>query len=148
MDNAQIYAALSAIVRLARLNLQQQAATMGATQFISCAALLPAWQPGPYTTGQAVNHNGQPWRCLQDHDSTGNDTWSPGAAPSLWGAYHSTTAKWALPWVAPTGAHDAYQAGEYMIWTDGQTYRCTTDNTVHSPDVLPQSWECQQNGDE
>ena len=102
MDNTQIYAALAAVVRMARLNLQQQAATMSATQVISCAALLPDWQPGPYTTGQAVNHNGQPWRCLQDHDSTGNDTWSPGAAPSLWGEYHSTTAKWALPWLAPT----------------------------------------------
>ena len=81
MDNTQIYAALSAAIRLARLNLQQQAAMMGATQVISCAALLPDWQPGAYTTGQVANHNGQPWRCLQDHDSTGNDTWSPVPPP-------------------------------------------------------------------
>ena len=45
------------------------------------------------------------------------------------------------PGLPPTGAHDAYQTGEYMIWTDGQTYRCTTDNTVWGPDTLPSAWE-------
>lgn len=136
----KIEAVLSAAVRLARLNLQKHAPEMTSTQVISCAALLPAWAQGPYTAGQVVSHNGQPWRCLQAHDSSGDAAWAPGIAPSLWGAYHSTVAKWALPWVAPTGAHDAYQAGEYMIWTNGQTYRCTTDNTVWGPDTLPSAW--------
>ena len=42
---------------------------------------------------------------------------------------------------AQEGAHDAYQAGEYMIWADELTYKCLADATVHGPDVLPGSWE-------
>lgn len=32
------------------------------------------------------------------------------------------------------GAHDAYQTGEWMIWTDGKPYRCTQNATVWGPD--------------
>ena len=41
----------------------------------------------------------------------------------------------------PTGAHDVYQAGEYMRWVDGLIYRCKVDATVHGPVALPGSWE-------
>lgn len=71
----------------------------------------------------------------------GNEVWAPGAAPALWAPYHATSAKWALPWMAPTGAHDAYQAGEYMRWADGLIYRCKVDATVHGPVALPSAWE-------
>lgn len=139
----KIEAALSAAVRLARLNLQKHAPEMTSTQVISCAALLPAWAQGPYTAGQVVSHNGQPWRCLQAHDSSGDAAWAPGVAPSLWGPYHSRSYRWALPWIAPTGAQDAYQTGEYMVWTDGQVWLCCQDATVHGPDLLPQAWAAQ-----
>ncbi|MFR8332122.1 MAG: hypothetical protein ACLU9S_06985 [Oscillospiraceae bacterium] len=44
-------------------------------------------------------------------------------------------------YVAPTGAHDAYQADEYMRWTNGGLYLCKQDNTVWSPAELPEAWE-------
>ena len=70
------------------------------------------------------------------------DAWAPGVAHSLWAPYHATSAKWALPYVAPTGAHDAYQADEYMRWTNGGLYLCKQDNTVWSPaGELPEAWE-------
>ena len=54
--------------------------------------------------------------------------------------YHGTTQETARAWAEPTGAHDAYKAGEYMIWTDGAVYRCVSD-TVYSPEAYAQAWE-------
>lgn len=39
-----------------------------------------------------------------------------------------------------TRAHDMYKSGEYMIWTDGNTYRCKQD-TNFSPTEYAQAWE-------
>ena len=136
-----IYAALEAMARRAARDARAAAPTAQADDVIADMALLLPWKPGAYAVGNVRTHGGQPWRCCQAHDSTGNDSWAPGAVPALWAPYHATSAKWALPWVAPTGAHDAYQAGECMIWTDGQCYRCKADATAHGPDALPQVWE-------
>lgn len=135
-----MYAALAAMARRAARDARAAAPTAQADDVIADTALLLPWAPGKYAVGDVRTHAGQPWRCCQAHDSTGNDAWAPGAAPALWAPYHATTSKRALPWVAPTGAHDAYQAGEYMRWTDEQIYRCTADATVHGPDVLPSAW--------
>ena len=43
-------------------------------------------------------------------------------------------------YVQPTGAHDAYQAGQGVTW-NGQRYRSLIDANVWSPDVYPQGWE-------
>lgn len=131
---------LEDLVRMVRILATEKAPTMASDEVIGVAAVLPLWKEGKHTAGSVVQQDGQPWRCLQDHDSTGNPTWCPGVAPSLWGAYHATTATRALPWQAPTGAHDAYNKGEYMVWTDGVTYLCDRDATVHDPDVLPAAW--------
>lgn len=131
---------LEDLVRMVRILATEKAPAMAADNVIGVAAVLPIWKEGQHAAGSVVQHDSQPWRCLQDHDSAGNPTWCPGVAPSLWGAYHATTATRALPWQAPTGAHDAYKRGEYMVWTDGVTYLCNTDGTVHGPDVLPAAW--------
>ena len=47
--------------------------------------------------------------------------------PSLWKPWHSRKPEYALPWEQPTGAHDMYKAGEYMIWTDGTVKKCIQD---------------------
>ena len=136
-----IYKALEAMARRAARDARVAAPTAPADDVIADMALLMPWEPGNYAVGNVRTHGGQPWRCCQAHDSTGNDSWAPGAVPALWAPYHAASARWALPWVAPTGAHDAYQAGEYMRWPDGLIYRCKADATVHGPDVLPQAWE-------
>lgn len=131
---------LEDLVRMVRILATEKAPDMAADDVIGVAAVLPPWKEGSHTAGNVVQHNGQPWRCLQDHDSTGNADWCPGKAPSLWGAYHARSAARALPWQAPTGAHDTYNKGEYMVWSDGVTYLCNTDATVYGPDVLPAAW--------
>lgn len=98
------------------------------------------WKPGAYVIGDVRSYEGIPYKCVQAHNSTGNDTWTPDATPALWMQYHGTSPETARPWIAPAGAHDMYKAGEYMIWTDGLTYHCLMD-TVYSPTAYAQAWE-------
>ena len=99
---------------------------------------IPEWEEGVYVIGDVRQYDGQPKICVQAHDSTGNGTWNP-TVGSLWAPYHAKSAEYALPWIRPTGAHDMYKANEYMIWTDGKTYKCTLD-TVYSPTEYTQAW--------
>ena len=104
------------------------------------AELLRIWQPGPFVVGDVRMYAGIPYRCVQAHDATGNPDWTPDTVPALWMQYHGTSAETARVWVQPTGAHDIYRAGEYMIWTDGQVYKCLSD-TAYSPGEYGQAWE-------
>lgn len=136
--------ALAAALRRIKREAIAAAPTADPDDVIADAALLQPWVPGNYTTGDVRVQNSYPYKCCQAHDSTDNPDWDPATNRALWVPYHATTAKWALPYAAPTGAHDAYQDGEYMVWTDGQIYRCNTDNTVWGPDTLPGAWEVVQ----
>lgn len=113
---------LESAIRLNRILMLQtlQAGKLTPTQIIACDGLLEEWAPGTYKVGDVRNFAGQTWQCCQDHDSTETPDWTPTAAPALWAAYHAADPAHARPWVAPTGAHDAYQAGEVMVWTDGK----------------------------
>jgi hypothetical protein len=101
---------------------------------------LRKWKPGVFAVNDVRMHIGIPYKCVQAHDSTANEAWSPDATPALWMQYHGTSKETARAWVQPTGAHDMYKANEYMIWTDGNTYRCVMD-TVYSPADYAAVWE-------
>ena len=58
--------------------------------------------------------------------------------------YHGTDKTTARNWIAPTGAHDMYKKGEWMIWTDGSLYECLSD-TTYSPIDYAAAW--QKDGD-
>lgn len=114
-------------------------------EIIDLAPLLQPWQAGTassvisYKVGDVRTYNGQIWKCVQAHDHHGEPGWEPGTS-SMWGAYHATDAKHALPWTKPTGAHDMYQMGEFMIWTDNNVYECI-QATDHSPEEYAQAWK-------
>lgn len=97
------------------------------------------WKPGSYSAGDVRMYENIPYKCVQAHDSTENPDWYPPAVPALWMQYHGTSRETARPWVSPTGAHDQYLAGEWMIYTDGETYECLS-NTVYAPDAYPAAW--------
>lgn len=139
LDTNMMRAVGTLLARQARARAKEPDAA--ANEVIDLTPLLKPWTPGSYAIGDIVVYEGQPRRCCQAHDSADNPDWSPASAPALWAPYHATDRAHALPWVSPTGAHDAYQAGEYMIWSDGAVYRCKIDATVHDPDVLPGGWE-------
>ena len=106
---------------------------------INAKELILPWQEGKYVIDDVRVWEGQPRRCCQAHDSTGNSEWTPAVA-SLWASYHGTTATTALPWVAPTGAHDIYLVNEYMIFIDNKTYKCL-QNTNFSPTEYAAAWQ-------
>lgn len=112
----------------------------------SYTAAVREWKEGAYAVGDVRMYQGVPYKCVQGHDSTANPGWTPEATPALWMQYHGTTPESARPWIAPTGAHDMYKAGEYMIWTDGKTYKSKMD-TAYSPTDYPQAWEDQSGGE-
>lgn len=111
------------------------------TEMLAAETIFDPWTEGSYQLNDVRKHDGQLWRCCQAHDSTGNPGWYPGAVAALWAPYHTTNPEDAKPYIAPTGAHDAYQTGEVCVWTDGKVYRCKADATVHDPATLPASWE-------
>ena len=99
-----------------------------------------AASPVMYTAGDVRKQNDIPYRCAMTHTHHGEADWDPAHAPSLWAAYHGTSPETARPWTAPTGAHDQYLAGEYIIYTNGNTYKCKM-NTIYSPTDYAQAWE-------
>ena len=106
-------------------------------------AAVREWKEGAYVVGDVRMYHGAPYKCVQAHDSTANPTWTPEATPALWMQYHGTTPESARPWIAPTGAHDIYKAGEYMIWTDGRLKKAKMD-TAYSPVDFAQAWEASE----
>lgn len=122
--------------------LKQVAESEGKTLGIACMALFPTYiQNKQHDSGEVATHpdTGYPYECMTAYDGTVQQGWTIDNR-TLWKPWHSRKAEYALPWEAPTGAHDMYKAGEYMIWTDETVRRCKTD-TDRGPDVLPDNWE-------
>lgn len=114
--------------------------TSAVNDVIDVAPLMPVWSMGVWEKDSVLTYNDIPYRVLQQHDSTGNPSWTPDATPALFAPLHATDAAHALPYCAPTHAGDAYNAGEYVIYGE-DVYLCKQDATVWSPDVLPSAWE-------
>lgn len=108
---------------------------------IACCGIFPTWEAGNYIVGDVTTdpNTGYPYECMTAHDSTVNTDWTIDVR-TIWKPWHSRKKEYALPWEAPTGAHDMYKSGEYMIWTDGTVKKCLRD-TNFSPDEYPQAWE-------
>lgn len=120
---------------------EKLAASEDKTLAIACMAFFEPWTPGVYAAGDIRTDpaTGYPRECIFAHDSKANPGWTITTA-TLWKPYHSRKREFALPWEAPTGAHDIYKAGEYMIWSDHCVYRCKAD-TNFSPKDHTGVWE-------
>lgn len=119
--------------------------SMTADQTITVAALYDDWSEGSYQVGdiRLAWYGGahQLWKCRQAHDTgTYPDITPDGTAwRTFWIPFHGTSPETAQDWIAPSGAHDQYESGEYMIW-NGQTYKCLSA-TVYTPEEYAQAWE-------
>lgn len=109
------------------------------TLVIATSEYFKEWTPSNYNAGDIRTSNGKPYECILAHDSTANPTWDI-SVRTLWKPYHSRKKEYALPYEAPTGSHDIYRVGEYMLWTDGEIYLCKED-TNYSPTDYKQAWE-------
>lgn len=118
---------------------------------LKVSGLCDDWASDSYEVGDIYNtHAGgslgsewdQTWECFQAYDNAtypdivpGNSAWYTFNRP-----LHGKSVETARPFVPVQGAHDMYRAGEYMIFTDGKTYRCKSD-TNFSPTDYPNAWE-------
>ena len=109
---------------------------------IQCMALFPTYiQNKQHDSGEVATHpeTGYPYECMTAYDGSVQQDWTIDNR-TLWKPRHSRKKEYALPWEAPTGAHDMYKAGEYMIWTGGVIKKALRD-TNFSPDEYPADWE-------
>lgn len=84
-----------------------------------------------YPKDWTVSHGGKTWVSL-----TPANVWKPGAS-----GWREIVAEGAAPeWVQPTGAHDAHQTGDRVMF-EGAEYVSLIDGNVWSPTAYPQGWE-------
>ena len=125
-----------------------QTAAVAALRFVvadndrlAAGALYPKWIEGEHAAEELYTARGQVWECIQAYDNAVYPDIVPGGA--AWGTFHrplhATTPEQARPFVAPTGAHDIYKAGEYMT-LDGVLWKCLQD-TAYSPAEYAAAWE-------
>lgn len=112
------------------------------TAIIEGESKIPAWRQGPYqTVGAPVQYEGQVYKVWQAHDSTGNESWNPRDAVSLFDICHTKDPAKAKPYQAPSGSRGLYQNGECMIWTDGKVYVSGIDNNAYTPESYAAGWK-------
>ena len=121
-------------------------------QRLRASGLYADWAAGVYKTGEVFNTRAgvhaegdewdQTWEVFQDYDNSiypdivpGNSAWYTFNRP-----LHGKSPEIAWPVVPVQGTHDMYRAGEYMIYTDGLTYKCLSDTNFSPEDYAP-AWE-------
>ena len=137
--DSKFYDALASAVYLAKTLLPNM---MDDDQRIRASGLYAEWTAGNHAKGDIYNAIGQTWECYQAYDNAVYPDIVPGG--TAWLTFnrplHGKTKETARAWVTPTGAHDIYRVGEWMIWTDGMVYRCKQD-TNFSPADYAAAWE-------
>ena len=84
-----------------------------------------------YTVGQLRNYGEKLYRCVQAH--TSQIGWEPDKAASLWAPGADPAEAWPA-WSQPTGAHDAYGAGD-RVSHNGKHWTSDADGNVWEPGV-------------
>ena len=124
------------------LELRANASQLTDTEIIDQELFIPTWREGQQVLNAVVQYEGQVYRVLQAHDSTGNSAWNPAATPALFGVCHTTNAAKAKPWVAPSGTSGMYYLDECYIDGNGIVWRQTYDGgNVYDATTLPERWE-------
>ena len=95
--------------------------------------------------GWVVTHRGRRWRALHPtHVEPGDPALDPAIVAQVWedlGPIDGEEPEPDVPaWVRPTGAHDAYQAGDRVTF-EGQVYESVIDGNTWSPAEHPAGWQ-------
>lgn len=94
--------------------------------------VFPAWVVDTaYSAGDRRRHGGILYKCVQSH--TSQDGWEPPNVPALWTRIGDPGEEWP-EWVQPTGAQDAYSAGDKVSHVD-KHWTSDVDNNVWEPGV-------------
>lgn len=113
-------------------------------QAMEVVAIYDPWTLGKfYAVGDfciyGINSVGDPqlYKVISAHTSQAD--WPPDTAVSLFVAVGLDGDGYPV-WSQPSGAHDAYNAGDIVNY-NGILYRSLIDGNVYSPDTCPAGWE-------
>ena len=127
-----------------RRALQLFSGSLSDEQAMEVVAIYDPWQIGRfYSAGEfctyGTNSVGDPqlYKVISAH--TSQVDWPPDRATSLFVAVGLDDNGYPV-WSQPSGAHDAYNAGDIVNY-NGVLYRSLIDGNVYSPDAYPAGWE-------
>lgn len=103
----------------------------------------PEWRCGvAYQLNERIRYNGVLYKVIQAHTSQAD--WTPDVAVSLFVRLSPESEDddpTTIPeWVQPTGAEDAYNTGDRVMF-DGVVYESLVDGNVWSPADYPAGWQ-------
>lgn len=117
---------------------QQALAALSDEDAMKFQILFPEFQPGvEYNEGDRVVYNGRFYKVVQGHLS--QEDWNPEAAASIF-ARIGNPAEEFPEFIQPTGAHDAYAAGDKVTF-EGAKYESLMDANIYSPAAYPAGWQ-------
>ena len=117
---------------------QQALAALSDEDAMKFQILFPEFQPGvEYNEGDRVVYNGRFYKVVQGHLS--QEDWNPEAAASIF-AIIGNPAEEFPEFIQPTGAHDAYAAGDKVTF-EGAKYESLMDANIYSPAAYPAGWQ-------
>ena len=127
-----------------RRAVQKFAASLDDEAAMEVATIYDPWVAGrAYAVGEFLvygeNSVGDPqlYKVVQAHTSQAD--WMPDISPSLYSAIGLDGGGYPL-WSRPTGAHDAYNAGDIVNY-NGTLYKSMVDGNTYSPEEYPAGWE-------
>lgn len=120
------------------------AQTLNEEQAMEICGVYDAWKPDTaYVTGEYITYgensvgDAQLYKVVQAHTSQAD--WTPDVTVSLYTPIGLTEDGYPI-WAQPTGAHDAYNAGDIVEY-NGILYKSLIDGNTFAPDAYPDGWE-------
>lgn len=106
-------------------------------------ALYDPWEPGQAVgVADIRSYEGKLYKVVQPHTTQAD--WTPDSMPALWTEIappETEDGEEIVPdFVQPTGAHDAYKAGDKVLF-EGKIYESMINDNVWSPSDHPQGWK-------
>ena len=130
------------LISLATIVVPTIAETITDERALSVSGFFPEYAIGvDYKQNDVFRYGGKLFRVAQSH--TSQEQWVPGetGTESLYTEI-SVAGDGIDVWQQPTGAHDAYDAGDKVHYPDAQgpVYTSTVDGNTWSPEEYPQGW--------
>jgi len=111
---------------------------ISAFDFKSLYINYPLYKTGhAYNVGDLLVYENELYEVVQAHVS--QDDWNPDNVPALYKVHVLQEEGEVREWVQPTGAQDAYNIGDRVLF-NGNTYESLINANVWSPTVYPQGW--------
>lgn len=106
-------------------------------EMLALMEIFPLWSENAvsYAVDDKVRYSNKLYRVIQAH--TSQIEWAPPVAVSL---FVEIVPPEVIPdWLQPTGAHDAYNTGDRVLY-NGKVYESLIDGNVWSPVDYPTGW--------